>query len=84
MKFVLSTSKEVLHMSGNTKIQISEGTMIVELQQEVSFLRNRALVLSEMLAQADAEVSRLSAALADMEARATEALLPASGAEGSE
>lgn len=84
MKFVLSTSKEVQRMAENTRIQISEGTMIVELQQEVAFLRNRALVLSEMLAQTDAEVSRLSAALADMETRATEALVPASGAEGSE
>jgi hypothetical protein len=71
-------------MSGNNKIQISEGTVIVELQQEVTFLRNRGLVLSEMLAQADAEVVRLSAALADMEKRANEALIQASQVEGSE
>ena len=71
-------------MAESTKIQISEGTMIVELQQEVAFLRNRALVLSEMLLRADAEVMQLSMQPAIATAGEGDDLSPLADAEARE
>ena len=71
-------------MADSKKIQISEGTQIVELQQEVAFLRNRALVLSEMLLQADGEVTRLTTELADTVKMMEQVIVTANDAEVAE
>lgn len=50
-------------MAQSNEFQISETTMIVELQHECAFLRNRVLVLSETLRQSDDEVTQLTTLL---------------------
>lgn len=71
-------------MTETAKFQISETTMMVELQHEVAFLRNRVLVLSETLRQSDEEVTQLTKLLKETAAVMTEVITPADGAEVSE
>lgn len=71
-------------MKENPKIIISENTLIVEMQHELDERRKRVLMLSEMLLQADAEITRLRAVVSDLTAREAEAAPQVNDAEGSE
>lgn len=71
-------------MAESKEFQISETTMIVELQHECAFLRNRVLVLSETLRQSDDEVTQLTTLLKETAAVMTEVVEPAGQEEVSE
>lgn len=71
-------------MAESNEFQISETTMIVELQHECAFLRNRVLVLSETLRQSDDEVTQLTTLLKDTAAVMTEVVEPTGQEEVSE